>query len=182
MKSIAIVATVILAALSCSAKDIAWTYVAEEGEDATSFHYYFYLSDGSSIERIRWVWNGGAQNAPTVTEYILDSGRITIRELVGKRESVGALCAGKEADLELKEEYSILAADTSHMLIPPQPDQSLTARQRIDLKNIIDLLAKERKPFTKQAEQAAAGQPATRPKTKSEGNQKPQPRSKGRSR
>jgi hypothetical protein len=155
MKALSFFITVIFAASWCSAKDIAWTHVAEEGEDATSTHYYF----GESVQRIRWVWNGGAQNAPTVTEYILDSGQITIRQLVGKRESAGALTAGKDADLELKEEYSITAKDSSQMLIPPPPDKSLTDKQRTDLKNLIDLLAKERKPCPKKAEQSADGPP-----------------------
>lgn len=159
MKALSIIVAVALAASWCSAKDIAWTHVAEEGEDATSTHYYFYQSNGDSVKRIRWVWNGGAQNAPTVTEYILGSGKITIRQLVGKRESVGALIAGKEATLELKGEYSIIAKDTSRMLVPPPPDKSLTDKQRIDLNNIIDLLAKDRKPCAMKAEQGADGKP-----------------------
>ena len=159
MKALSFFVAVIFAASWCSAKDVAWTHVAEEGEDATSTHYYFYESNSESVQRIRWVWNGGAQNAPTVTEYILGSGKITIRQLVGKRESVGALTAGKEADLELKEEYSITAKDSSQMLIPPPPDKSLTDKHRTDLKNLIDLLAKERKPCPEKAEQGADGNP-----------------------
>jgi hypothetical protein len=154
MKSLSAIIAAIFAASSCAAKDISWTHTAEEGEDATSTHYYFYQSNGDSIERIRWVWNGGAQNAPTVTDYILGSSKITIRHLVGKRESIVALIAGKEVDLELKKEYSITAKDTSQMLIPPPPDKFLTDKQRVDLKNVIDLLAKERKPRTKKAEQS----------------------------
>lgn len=159
MKTRSIIVAVALAASWCSAKEIAWTHTAEEGEDASSTHCYFYLSSGESVERIRWVWNGGAQNAPTVTEYILGSGKITIRHLEGKRESVEALIAGKEAPLELKEEYSITTSDSSQMLVPPPPEKSLTAKQRMDLKNLIDLLAKERKPCAKKAEQGADGNP-----------------------
>lgn len=149
MKAFAIFLVVIAAVSSCSAKDIEWTHTAEEGEDATSTHYYFYQSNGDSVQHVRWVWNGGAQNAPTVTEYLLGAGKITIRHLVGKRESVEELIAGREAELELKSEYSITVKDTSQMLIPPAPDKSLTDIQRIDLKNIIDLLAKDRKPRAK---------------------------------
>ena len=109
------------------------------------------------MQRIRWVWNGGAQNAPTVTEYIPDSGRITVRQLVGKRDSLGALITGEDADLELKEEYSITSKDSSQMLIPTLSDESLTDKQRTDLKNLIDLLAKERKPCAKKAKQGADG-------------------------
>lgn len=149
MKALSIIVAAAMSTSWCSAKDNAWTHVSEEGEDATSTHYYFYYSNGEAVERIRWVWNGGAQNAPTVTEYILGSGKITIRQHVGKREAISALIAGKEAKLELKEEYSIIAEGTSQMLVPPPPDKSLTDKQRIDLSNIIGLLAKERRPCTK---------------------------------
>src|SRR5687768_17869192 len=118
MKPLSVILAAIFTASCCAAKDIEWTHTAEEGEDATSSHYYFYRSNGDSIECIRWVWNGGAQNAPSVTEYILGSGKITIRHLVGKRESIVALIAGKQVDLELKGEYSITAKDTSQMLVP----------------------------------------------------------------
>lgn len=151
MKALSLFVAVIFAASWCSAKDIAWTHVAEEREDATSTHYYFYQSNGDSVQRIRWVWNGGAQNAPTVTEYILDSGEITIRQLLGKRDSVGSLIAGKESELELKEEYSITSKDSSQKLIPQPLNKSLTDKQRTDLENLINLLAKERKPCTKKA-------------------------------
>ena len=161
MKALSVIIAVVFTAFSCTAKDIEWTHTAEAGEDATSTHYYFYQSNGDSVQRIRWVWNGGAQNAPTVTEYILDSGMITVRQLVGKRESVGILIAGKEAKLELKEEYSLAAKDSSQMLVPPPPDKTLTDKQRIDLKNLIDLLAKERKPRSKKAEQGGGGNSAS---------------------
>lgn len=148
-----------LAALFVSAlvafADVEWSYSAEVGEDATSMHYYFYESDGESIQRVRWVWNGGAQNAPTVTEYLLGSGKITIRHLVGKRDDVAALVAGRDADLTLKNEYSISVKSSNEMPIPERPEKSLPDVQRVDLKNLIDLLAKERKPYKPKAQQDA---------------------------
>jgi len=143
-----------------------WTYQSEEGEDATSTHYYFYESNGDSIQRVRWVWNGGAQNLPTVTEYLLGSGKIMIRHLVGKRDDVASLVTGGDAELELKQEYSITAKSTAEMLVPALPAKSLSDTQRIDLKNLIDLLAKERKPYKTKAQQDGGGQPATRPESK----------------
>ena len=143
-----------------------WTYQAEEGEDATSTHYYFYGSTGESIQRVRWVWNGGAQNSPTVTEYLLGSGKIITRHLVGKREDVATLVTGGDADLELKQEYSITAKSTAEMLVPAPPAKLLSDTQRIDLKNLIDLLAKERKPYKTKAQQDGGGQPATRSESK----------------
>jgi hypothetical protein len=143
-----------------------WTYQAEEGEDATSTHYYFYESNGDSIQRVRWVWNGGAQNPPTVTEYLLGSGEIVIRHLVGKRDDVANLVMGGDVELELKQEYSIMAKSTAEMLIPASPATSLSDTQRIDLKNLIDLLARERKPYKSKEQHDGGGQPATRPGSK----------------
>lgn len=132
-----------------------WSHHAEEGEDATSAHYYFYESNGDAIQRVRWVWNGGAQNAPTVTEYLLGSGKIIVRHLVGKRDDIAALVVGGDAKLELKKEYSISAKSSAEMLIPDPPAKSLSDVQRVDLKNLIDLLAKERKPYKPEAQQDA---------------------------
>lgn len=137
-----------------SAADIPWTYSVEEGEDATSSHYYFYQLRGESIERIRWVWNGGAQNAPTVTEYILGSGRITVRHLVGKREFIPEMTSGKEVELALKEEYSISSVDPSGMLVLPAPGKEPSYSQRMDIVNLINLLATNRKPVPTKADQA----------------------------
>jgi hypothetical protein len=88
-----------------------------------------------------------------VTEYLLGSGKITVRHLVGKRDDVAALVAGRDAELTLKNEYSIAAKSSAEMLIPEHPAQSLSDVQRIDLKNLIDLLAKERKPYKAKAQQ-----------------------------
>ncbi len=143
-----------------------WSHHAEEGEDPTSAHYYFYESNGDSIQRVRWVWNGGAQNPPTVTEYFLGSGEITVRHLVGKRADVATLVAGREAELTLKNAYSLAAKSSAEMLIPEPPAQSLSEVQRIDLKNLIDLLAKERKPYKAKAQQDGVGRPAARPESK----------------
>lgn len=128
----------------------AWTYQTEQGEDATTTHDYFYESNGETIQRVRWVWNGGAQNPPTVTEYIMGSGKISVRRLTGKRADIPGLVTEKDAELELTEEYSLSAYSTDDMLVPAPPAKSLTKAQRIDLKNLIDLLARERKPYKKE--------------------------------
>lgn len=126
-----------------------WSHQDEEGEDATSTHYYFYESDGNSIQRIRWVWNGGAQNPPEVTDYLFESGKITVRHLVGTRDDVKALVDGRDADLKVEKEYSLSTKSSESMFLPTTGDKSLSVSQRVDLKNLFDLLAKERKPFVK---------------------------------
>ena len=166
MKTLTIVIAILISFAVPAFAEHKWTYQAKEGEDATSTHYYFYESNGDSIQRVRWVWNGGAQNPPTVTEYLLGSGKIIIRHLVGKRDDVANLVIGGDVELELKQEYSIAAKSTAEMLLPALPAKSLSDTQRIDLKNLIDLLAKERRPYKTKAQQDAAGQPATRPESK----------------
>jgi hypothetical protein len=147
MKTLAIVASFILLAAWATASDIPWTHASEEGEDATSSHYYFYQSGGASVERVRWVWNGGAQNAPTVTEYVFETGKLTIRHLEGKRDAIPALIAGKEAELAVKEEYTVVRGGGAGALLPIGSGKTLTEKQRADIVNLIDLLARERESF-----------------------------------
>ncbi|MES2995408.1 MAG: hypothetical protein V4733_01200 [Verrucomicrobiota bacterium] len=142
---LSIVIGFLLLAFSCSAGNVQWTYFVEEGEDATSSFYYFYQSNGESIQRVRMVWNGGAQNPPSIIDYLLDSGKIIIRHLVGTREMIPDLIAGKDVRLELQREYSISKGSSDDMLLPSPPDKALTKEQRHDLGNLIDLLAKDRK-------------------------------------
>lgn len=129
-----------------AAEQVHW---AEEGEDATSTHYYFFFSDGDSIQRVRWVWNGGAQNAPTVTEYEFESDGIRVRHMKGRRDDIKDLVKGREAKLELVSQYLLTCKSSKETLIPPKPDTALTDAQRVDLYNLISLLAKNRKPLAK---------------------------------
>jgi len=140
MKALNILLLSIVFICPCIAGDIPWTYSVRDDEDGSSSHYYFFLSSGSRITRVRWVWNGGAQNPPTVRDYLVEPGTITVRYLAGKRESVRALTSGREAELEVKNEYTVA---TSNIGIPPA---ALTDGQRRDLDTLISLLAMERKP------------------------------------
>ena len=174
---------ILIALLPSVRAEIAWTHRAEEGEDATSTFHYFYQSNGKSVNRVRSVWNGGAQNSPTLTEYIFESGGIHIRHLKGNRAQVEDLAKGRDCELELEREYFIKNANSSAILLPPAPEQHLSDSQRSDLSNLIYLLAMERKPIQKtKAEQDGNGQPATRRESKSEARDKPQPESERRSR
>jgi len=129
-----------------AAEQVFW---AEEGEDATSAHYYFFFSDGDSIHRVRWVWNGGAQNAPTVTEYEIEAGGIRIKHMKGRRDEIKDLVKGREAKLDLVSQYLLTCKSDKETLIPPKPDTALTDAQRVDLHNLISLLAKNRRPLAK---------------------------------
>ena len=143
---ITFIITILLTSISC-AEEINWTYQAEESEDATSTHYYLYASGGETITQVRWIWNGGAHNPPEVTDYILDGGNITFRHSTGQRRDLVELLNGKNVKLDVKTEYLIQLRDDAHMLVPPKSHETLTKEHRVDLANLISLLAKERKPF-----------------------------------
>lgn len=129
-----------------AAEQVFW---AEEGEDATSTHYYFFFSNGDSIQRVRWVWNGGAQNSPTVTEYKFESGGLRVSHMKGSRDDISDLVKGREAKLTLVSQYFLICKSDKEMLIPPKPDVTLSDVQRVDIYNLVSLLAKDRKPLAK---------------------------------
>ena len=182
MKRFLIILTSLIAFAASAFAGDDWTYQAEVGEDATSTHYYFYRSNGESISHVRSVWNGGAQNPPSVVDYFIDGSTILIRHSTGTRSDVAGLTSGQEVDLKLVKEYKIRGEHAGAMLLAPEPDKSLTADQRLDVANLIYLLAMDRKPYKTKAQQAGSGQPATRSESDSEGGDKPQPESDGRSR
>ena len=133
--------------LSSVRADIAWTHKITEGEDATSTSYYFYQSNGDSVERVWSVWNGGAQNPPEVTDYKFEGGGIRIRHLKGTREKVRDLVNGRECKLEVVSEYVLKNGSSDAILVPAGSDEPLSDAQRSDLSNLIYLLAKDRKPI-----------------------------------
>lgn len=134
-----------------------WTYQSEEGEDATSTHYYFYRAKGERVDRVRWVWNGGAQNAPTVTDYSIEKGKITIRHLEGERKSIPALIAGRDAELKLTREHSIESRNIGERMLEAGFEKPLTKRQRTDLTNLQQLLVEYRKGNPEAAKKDADG-------------------------
>jgi hypothetical protein len=61
--------------------------------------------------------------------------------------------------------------------------RAISDRHGNDIERLLDaLIAQERSAGIRKAEQAGAGQPATRPESKPEGSDSPQPESEGRSR
>jgi len=120
-------------------------YSIREGEDATSAHYYFLYSNGDSIHRVRWMWNGGASNNPTVMEYLIKSGAVEVINSTGDRKLLPLLEAGKEPKLNITKRYTIPRGEGPGLLSKDR-DESLSIAQRTDLLNLISILANERKP------------------------------------
>lgn len=124
----------------------AWTHQSSEGEDATSVHYYFYSESGGKIDRVRWVWNGGAQNDPTVTDFLIGPDQITIREYTGKRNALPELLRGGNESLVLVEENLVPTGGKSLGDLLKAP-VSLPEDRKVDLENLEGILDQEREPI-----------------------------------
>lgn len=141
MKSLLSVTTVLFLVLGSGvqAKDPKFTHMRSEGEDATSTHYYFYKA-GAEISHVRWVWNGGAINAPTVIDYVMETGKLKITHKTGPRATIEALVQGKNHDdLKATTKYTLLRRNSSERL-DPEDGSKLTRKQMGDLDNLLNLL------------------------------------------
>lgn len=125
------------------APETKWTHSWSEGEDATSTFYYFMEVRGT-VKKVRMMWNGGAQNRPTVTNYYLDSGVIRIVCLDAERKHLPELILGRDTGLEVLKEFKILKRSSAEMLVPPAPRKTLNKEERILLGNLISLLVEDR--------------------------------------
>jgi hypothetical protein len=101
------------------------------------------------------VWNGGAQNRPTVTDFHLEAGAIRIKKMTADRSAIPDLVVGRNAKFEITLAYSLSCKNSKHMLIPPGPDKNLTLPQRIDLYNLISILAMEKRPIERNGQNKA---------------------------
>jgi hypothetical protein len=147
VKAALLLLAIVFTSSPSSAKDIAWTHSTVEGEDASSAHYYFYRSDGPTFSRVRWVWNGGAQNAPTVTDYLMEGNQLTVLQRTGSRKEIPKLIAGREAKLDLKQKFTLLIEGRDETLAL-QPGQSLTEAQQTAFRNFKALLSNYRERGT----------------------------------
>lgn len=126
-----------------------WTHSWSQGEDATSTFYYFF-EDNGRVTRIRMMWNGGAQNKPSVTDYFLDESRairIVVQE--ASRENIAALIQGNSTGLKVISEIKILKLHSGKRLVPVPPRKTLNDSERNHLNNIIDLLREDRALYKK---------------------------------
>jgi len=93
------------------------------------------------------MWNGGAQNKPTVQDYIFESGIIKIVSQEADRKNIIDLIQGKNTGLKVLSQTKILRRSTDMMLVPELPRKSLNENERIQLNNILDLLLRDRSQY-----------------------------------
>ena len=119
-----------------------------EGEDATSASYYFFyrLRDDDRLAKVRVLWNGRAQNKPTITDYYLDGSSIFIVERSAERRDLPVLEKGKDAAFETVKEHTIkgLGGEAASSESTAACDD-----ERNTLGNLISILSMTRKPVPK---------------------------------
>ena len=166
---------------------VAWTRSVVEGEDGgINANYFFYetfkpdYGDGTlmSVQRVRAIYAQNREGDIVVIDYFLQNG-IRVVAMRSAKESLADLIAGKDVDFKKTSEFSVGAEISVGYLTPKNP-KALNDEQRVRIFNLVYILSMQRSPI--KSEQAGAGQPATRPESDLEGDDKPQPESEGRSR
>jgi hypothetical protein len=119
-----------------------------EGEDATSATYYFFykLPDDDTLGKVRMLWNGGAQNKPTITDYYLDGTSVQVVERSAERSDLLALLKGRDAPFQILKEYVVKFVSDDSRLTEPS---GLTREEHMVLGNLISALSMTRKSVSK---------------------------------
>ncbi|PYK12000.1 MAG: hypothetical protein DME65_05465 [Verrucomicrobia bacterium] len=126
---------------------------ATDGEDATSAFYYFFYSlpDADEVSKVRMLWNGGATNRPTITDYYLAGSFIWIIERTAERRDLPLLLKGKDARFQTVSERVIKTAaiESERLYVFPAVPKvlRLSEAERKDLTTLLTLLSKTRKPI-----------------------------------
>ena len=150
---------------------VAWTHSVVEGEDGgINANYFFYetfkpdYGDGTlmSVQRIRAIYAQNREGDIVVIDYFLQNG-IRVVAMRAAKESLAELIAGNDVEFKKTNEFSI-AAETSVGYLTPKNPKALSDEQRERIFNLVYILSMQRSPI--KSEQAAAGQPATRPESK----------------
>lgn len=119
-----------------------------EGEDATSATYYFFykLPDEDTVAKVRVLWNGGAQNKPTITDHYLDGSSVHVVERSAERSDLAALLKGRDAPFQILKEYAVKFVSDDSGLAEPS---GLTKMEHMVLGNLVSALSMTRKPVSK---------------------------------
>ncbi len=126
---------------------------ATVGEDATSTTYYFFYSipGAGAVSKVRLLWNGGAQNRPTITDYYIDGSSILVVERSAERESLPKLVRGRDAPFQPIREYRFSVGREDAPLEGAEAGK-LTREERLTLANLIHALSLQRKPLPSRAQ------------------------------
>ena len=118
------------------------------GEDATSTHYYFFYSlpEADSLAKVRLLWNGGAQNKPSITDYYLDGSSILIIERSAERQQLATLIKGHDVPFQVVSERRIKSVNEETLIGSAEPGR-LSKQERIALSNLIHALSLNRRPI-----------------------------------
>lgn len=121
---------------------------ASEGEDATSATYYFFykLPDDDTLGKVRMLWNGGAQNKPSITDYYLDGTSVQVVERSAERSDLKTLVKGQDTPSQILKEYAVKFVSDDSRLAEPS---GLTRQEHMVLGNLISALCMTRKPVPK---------------------------------
>jgi hypothetical protein len=126
------------------------------GDATGSFYYFFYTpANGDRIRKVRILWNGGAQNPPTVTDYYLEGDSVTVIERSAARKDLPVLLRGEDSGLTTKKEMKFKSESAKI---------TLTSEQSIALGNLIDAMSMARSAVPAPA--ANTGKPTEKPKSK----------------
>ena len=128
-----------------TAKDVA-IRVAQMSEDATSTSYFFsyQIKGNQSVDKIRILWNGGAQNPPTTKDYYLNKeNKVSVVHRSYERKHLPLLLNGGNPPSKIVEasafKLSPYEVEASH---GPKGD-----RQKNDLRSLIHAMRMTKYPL-----------------------------------
>ena len=91
------------------------------------------------------LWNGGAQNKPTITDYYLDGSSILVVERSAERRDLPVLIKGRDAAFETLKEHTIKLGDD-----PASPESPAASKEeRATVSSLVSILSMTRKPVRK---------------------------------
>jgi hypothetical protein len=122
------------------------------GEDAASTYYYFFyrLPRTDTLAKVRLLWNGGAGNKPSITDYYLAGSSILIVERSADRKNLPELLKGRDAPFKTVRMRRIKSV-AEEMLIGGGAPGLLSREERLALSNLIHALSLDRKPMGTEA-------------------------------
>jgi hypothetical protein len=135
-----------------------------------------------TVDRLRserlWPFGGAAEHAELL-KWVEGQWDLSKSSKLGRHLEEGGVSANRRAqflvDAWFKKQDTGKIDESSLFKHNLMVERMIKAEQKGDLREVVEAIVKE-------AQQAGTGQPATRPESKPEGSDKPQPEAEGRSR